>query len=332
MSILYISDPGTKLGVSDNRMVAVYEDGVKHSLPIESVESVTFLSRANVSVACMEECLRRGISVSFLSKGGRYFGRLVSPGHVNAGLQRQQSALYDTDFALELSKRIIGAKTKNQLTVLRRYAKSRGSDIGNLPEKMCIIIAKLPTAGSIQELMGYEGQCARLYFAGLSECIEDGFAFQGRTRRPPLDPFNSLISLGYSILMNEIYSSIEAKGLNPYFGFMHRDAERHPTLSSDLLEEWRAVIVDSMAMSLLNGHEARIEHFSFGEDGGCFLTRDGVCIFLRKLEKKLQTKVKYLPYTSSAVSFRRAIALQVGRLAQAIEEGDASRYEPIVIR
>lgn len=100
----------------------------------------------------------------------------------------------------------------------------------------------------IEQLMGYEGTAARLYFGQLGELINPVFFFTGRTRRPPTDPFNSMISLGYSIILNELYGKIEGKGLNPYFGIMHKDREKHPTLASDLMEEWRAVLIDSTAL------------------------------------------------------------------------------------
>lgn len=334
MSILYVSEVDAKISFEGNRVIAAYPDGMKHSLPVESVESITLLTKVQITTQCMEECLRRGIPVAFFSKGGRYFGRLVSTGHANAALQRRQSALYDTPFAIEFSRRIIAAKIKNQLTVLRRYAKSRAVDIQDLEDKIILYMKKVPVMDTIEEIMGYEGQCAKLYFQGLSRCIEPEFEFRGRNRRPPRDPFNSLISLGYSVLMNEIYNEIETKGLHPYFGFMHRDAEKHPTLASDMLEEWRAVLIDSMAMSLINGHELVKEAFCMGDDEypGCYLTRDGLKIFLKKLEKKLQTRAKYLSYIENPVPFRRAIALQLGRLTEAIKEGDAEIYEPIAIR
>ena len=181
--------------------------------------------------------------------------------------------------------------------------------------------------------MGYEGYAARAYFAGLAEVIDPEFKFKGRSKQPPLDEFNSMISLGYSILMNVLYSSIEAKGLNPYFGFMHRDREKHPTLASDLMEEWRAVIVDSVAMSLVNGHEIHKEDFYFDmETPGCFLTRSGLKIFLGKMENKLSTKAKYLPNVDYSVSFRYGIALQIDSLIKAMESHDARLYKPIEIR
>lgn len=133
--------------------------------------------------------------------------------------------------------------------------------------------------------------------------------------------------------MNELYGKIEAKGLNPYFGFMHRDKEKHPTLASDMMEEWRAVIVDATVMSMINGHEIHKDDFITNvEEPGCFLTRNGIKTYLSKLEKKLQTEIRYLSYIDYAVSFRRGIALQLDLLVKAIETEDASIYKPIEIR
>ena len=218
--------------------------------------------------------------------------------------------------------------------IIYRYARSRAIAVQDLDDKIRIYAKKVPEMDTLEAIMGYEGQCAKLYFQGLSRCIEPEFSFHGRSRRPPMDPFNSLISLGYSVLLNEIYNEIETKGLHPYFGFMHRDAEKHPTLASDMLEEWRAVLIDSMAMSLINGHELAREAFRMGDDEhpGCFLTKDGLKIFLKKMEMKLQTRAKYLSYVDNPVTFRRAVALQLGRLAEAIKEGEAGIYEPIAIR
>ena len=133
--------------------------------------------------------------------------------------------------------------------------------------------------------------------------------------------------------MNNIYEVVEEKGLNPYFGFMHRDGENHPTLVSDLMEEWRAVLIDSTAMSLINGKEIlRSNFYTDYENPGVFIDKDGLNIFISKLEMKLKTSVKYLKYVDYAVSFRRAIALQVMSLVKAIESQNPDEYEPIVIR
>lgn len=133
--------------------------------------------------------------------------------------------------------------------------------------------------------------------------------------------------------MNDIYSEIEAKGMNPFFGLMHQDGENHPTLASDLMEEWRAIIVDSVAMSLINGHEIHKEDFAVDpDDQGCYLTKRGMHTFISKLQQKMQTHMKYLPYLDEAVTFRTAISLQLNQLIKAMDNGDFTIYSPIVIR
>lgn len=333
MSLLYINENAATIGIEENRCVVKYSDGLKRMVPIETLESITIMGHAQMSTQCVQECLKRGIPVAYFSKGGTYFGRLQSTGHVNAERQRKQAALYESDFAIELSRRIISSKLKNQIVVLKRYEKSKKYSVEQQLKMMRICREKLSSCRTIPEIMGYEGQGAKAYFEGLALLIKPEFAFCGRNKRPPRDEFNSMLSLGYSVIMNEVYGKIEMKGLNPYFGFMHRDKEKHPTLASDMMEEWRAVIVDSTVMSMINGNEIHKEDFVTDMDEpGCFLTRNGIKTYLSKLEKKLQTDVRYLDYVDYAVSFRRGMALQLDLLVKAIEHEDPLLYRPIEIR
>lgn len=333
MSYLYVNENGVTIGIEANRCIAKYPDGMKKYVPIEALEGIVIMGKSQLTTQCLEECLMRGINVSYFSKGGKYFGRVQSTGHIKTERQRKQCALYNTEFALELAKEIISAKIKNQLVVLRRYERFRKLSLADIHDKMIICRNKIDECKSVSEIMGHEGQSAKYYFDGLSKCINKEFEFHGRTRRPPLDEFNSMIGLGYSILMNELYGKIEEKGLNPYFGFMHRDAENHPTLASDLMEEWRAVIVDATVMSIINGNEIEKSDFTHDlDEPGCYLTKNGVGILLKKLEKKFETDVRYLDYVSYPVNFRHAIQLQINQLVKAIESEDAQVYHPIIIR
>jgi len=332
MGQLYINENGAHVSITANRIVIRYNDGMEKSLPIETLDGITILGKVQVTTQCVEKLLSKGIPVAYFSKGGRYFGRLVSPNHIKVKIQRIQSSLYDTPFALEFARNIIDAKLRNQSVVLRRYARNHSINIKEEVSYISFCLSKVRNAKSITEINGYEGLAAKMYFKGLAMCIDEEFSFSGRNRQPPKDPFNSLLSLGYSILMNEIYGELECKGLNPYFGFMHRDADNHPTLVSDLLEEWRATIVDSSVMSLINGHEIKKNMFYYEDDGGCYIDKNGLNIFLNKLEKKIMTSFRYLYRVDYDVNFRRAIALQTDRLIKAIEQKDASQYEPVIIR
>ena len=332
MSILFVDDDKAVIGVDSNRCYIESKDSFRSYVPIETVDSITIMGRAQMTTGCIQEFLTRGIPVMFFSKGGKYYGRLQSTGHVNTGRQREQCALYGTCFAIELSKRIIKAKLKNQYVVLRRYEKSKA-----LPESECsrlitICRNKIDSCSSIDEIMGYEGQAAKAYFGGLAEVINPAFYFKGRNRHPPKDEFNSMISLGYSVIMNEVYGKIEEKGLNPYYGFMHKDKEKHPTLASDLMEEWRAVIVDTTVMAIINGNEIVKSDFEFDEDGACYLTREAIHKYISRLETKMKSEMKYLSYVDYAVSFRQGISMQLNSLVYAITNKDASLYKPIEIR
>lgn len=227
---------------------------------------------------------------------------------------------------------MISAKLNNQAVILRRYERGKNTDIKNELFQINNSKKKIAESETVEEIMGYEGIAAKFYFQGLSKLINPDFSFTGRNRMPPKDPFNSMLSLGYTILMYEIYGEIENKGLRPYGGFIHSDRERHPTLASDLIEEWRAVIVDSVVMSLCNRNEISNDDFiRDDETGGIFLKNNGMRIFLKKLEDKLRSETGYIQ-SSYRMSFRKALWHQVNCLVTAIESGDPNLYDPILIR
>ena len=201
MSLLYVNDSGATIGIEGNCCTVKQKDGSKRMLPIESLDGITIMGQSQMTTQCAEECMQRGIPVSYFSKGGKYFGRLISTGHVNVERQRKQCALYDTGFAVELAMKILSAKIKNQSVVLRRYEKSKGLNLEEEQKMLAICRNKVLTCDRIEEMIGFEGQAAKYYFKGLSACIDENFTFQGRNRRPPRDEFNSMISLGYSILI-----------------------------------------------------------------------------------------------------------------------------------
>ena len=249
------------------------------------------------------ECSQSVHSIVYYSANEAYYGRLISTNHVNVGRQRKQAAMSE-ELKSNLARKMIDAKIRNQCVILRRYTRNGSIDTEKEILAMQNLRGKLLFCKSVEEIMGYEGAAARIYFSTLGKLIDSEFTFSGRNKRPPLDPFNSMISLGYSIILNEIYGKLEGKGLNPYFGILHKDREKHPTLASDMMEEWRAVLLD----------------------------KEGFKNYIGKLENKFHADQKYLSYIDYRVSFRRALDLQVNQLTKAIEENDASLYMPVVIR
>ena len=334
MSYLYVCEQGATIGINENRFQVKYKDGMLKSVPAETLEVIEVFGKVQVTTQCMTECLKRGVNILFYSTNGAYFGRLISTSHVNVQRQRKQADIWKNEsFKLAFSQKIIDAKIRNQIVILRRYARSCYQNIDRPVVEMQNMHKKVLLAKSIEQVMGYEGTAAKIYFRTLGELIDPDFAFTGRSRRPPMDPFNSMISLGYSIIMNELYGKIEGKGLNPYFGIMHKDREKHPTLASDLMEEWRAVLIDSTALSMINGHEVCTDDFYSGiEQPGVFLEKEAFKKYIKKLEVKFRTQTRYLSYVDYSVSFRKALDLQINQFVRAIESEDVEAYMPIIIR
>jgi CRISPR-associated protein Cas1 len=279
----------------------------------------------------MSELLRRGIDLLFYSTDGHYFGRFQNPERVNVSRQRLQVRLSANRlFCLPLSINIVRAKINNQMALLRAYNAEdslKADDFKGLEHSLRWITA----AKNTDELAGFEGNAAKAYFAALAKLVPEEFNFTGRSKRPPKDPFNSLISFGYSLLFRNIIGAIERHGLNPYFGFMHADKEGHPALVSDLIEEWRAVIVDDTVMQLLKSGSIEIDMFTpQKETGAVFISHEGMKILTKALGEKMCRAKPYIVGTDYNYAFQYALDLQINQLVKAMETEDPGLYRPIM--
>ena len=328
---LYVVRHGAVLGISGGLLTVKYPDRTEDAFPKNTIEGISVFSKVTLTAACIEFCLANNINVGYFSLKGRYYGRLVSVQNTNVvRLRRQLELSSDEVFSLELARKIIHAKINNQLVVAQRYA----SNIPEILENKKIIRImrkKSAEADSLYKLIGYEGLASKSYFQILSNVIEPEFKFSDRNRRPAVDPFNCLLNFGYSILTREIIGEIEVRGLNPYIGFIHKDKSGHPTLASDLIEEWRPVIVDSLVMSMIQGHEVNPEGFICGPDG-CRMKDDIIKLFVTKIEKRMETKIQYLKYIDNSMSFREAIWHQVDRIGRSVDKAAVEKYNPVIIR
>ncbi len=334
MSFLYVYERGAKIGVQENCII-VESDNLKRTLPIEGVESVIMFGDASLSSNSVKQFMERDINLTWLSSRGKFYGRLESTRNVDINRQRRQFACgEDKEFCLELSKRIVIAKVKNQITVLRRYKRNRPAvNIENEIDAMSNILPSIDSVSRKEELMGHEGIAARYYYKSLGRLVDKEFAFSGRNRQPPRDPFNSLLSFAYTLVMYDVYSAAVNRGLNPYASFLHSIRKGHPALCSDLMEEWRAVLADSLALYVISKGIIKLDNYEKkSQNGGMFLNNAASKVYIGEYEKKVRTRVHYLSYVDYEVSFRRAMEMQCQRLAKAVEEGDPSIYQPVVIR
>jgi CRISPR-associated protein Cas1 len=281
------------------------------------------------------ELLEREIPVTWLSSTGRFFGRLDSTAAVNIERQREQFRRGDDrPFCLQLAKAFILGKIRNSRVVLRRYNRDlKLEEVEKIINDLKIHGESMERAESLDQLLGYEGTCSRIYFRGLSLLVSDTFKFKGRNRQPPRDYFNSLLSFGYTMLLYEIYTVLVNKGLHPYAGFMHQIKRGHPALASDMIEEWRPVIVDSAVMNIAQNDIYKPDYFVVDEKtGGVYLDKITSKDFIGRFESKINATHHYLPYLDHPTSFRESIQFQAGTLVKAIENNDPGLYKPVLIR
>lgn len=335
MSNVYVYEQGAMLKYKENRLIINYSENDFKSIPIENIDNIVIFGAIQVSTKCVQQMLTRGVNLTILSKNGSYFGRLESTGHVNINRQRLQFRKSDDkNFSLNISKRFIKGKVANQRTILMRANKLlKSPELTNIVLKISVYSKNIDNAKSIEELMGIEGHLAKMYYKGISNVIDKEYSFSQRTKRPPKDPFNSVLSFGYTLLHYEIFTIVESKGLNPYAGFLHSDRHKHPALCSDLMEEWRPMLVDSLAIALLNNNKIKKENFEYNEEnGGVYLDKEGCKKFIAEFEKRLRQEVGYVKEVSYKMSFRRIIEYQIMQLIKAIEEDNPNLYSSILIR
>ena len=239
--------------------------------------------------------------------------------------------LQDGTFCLNLGRMVIFRKIYNQRAVLRNYNRRTGlEDVKEAYDRIRILADQLHKAETIETVMGYEGAISRIYFKALSSFLPSEFQFEKRSRRPPKDFFNSMLSFGYTLLMYDFYSAITRTGLSPYIGFLHALRKGHPALASDLMEPWRAAIVDSFCLALVTHHEIDKDCFVRNDDnGGVYLNRVGRRIFIQAYERKLRSVNSYF---DGKYSWRHTIQMECDTYRQALHTKNPETLKALVIR
>lgn len=337
LTILYITESGIRAGIQDNQFVVLTQDGLKKSIPIQKLEAVVVISKCTLSSSCICQLLNLGIPVTYISSKGLFYGRLESTRHVNIARQRKQFRCGEShEFCLQIAKKIIAAKIHNQIVILKRYAKNNlnlSVQVQPELEKMAQSQYKITDCKDIEQILGHEGVASRIYYQVLSLFIDPIYEFKGRNRMPPKDPVNSLLSFGYTLLLYEIYTVLTSKGLNPYAGFIHKDRQGHPSLASDIIEEWRAIIVDSLVLKLIRSYKFALNDFQKdSETGGVYLDKKLSKQFIQEFEDKLKTEAGYGINLGSGSNFRRIIQHQAGLICSAIDNENPDLFIPLKIK
>jgi CRISPR-associated endonuclease Cas1 len=330
MTTLYITDQGAYLKVEHQQFVVYCQGELRCKVPVNRVSHIVLFGCCNLSHGAVSLALRRRIPVLYLSQKGYYFGRLQTEGQAEVEyLMRQVQCALNPDFTRRQAKNIVLGKLHNSRILLQRLNR-RGKTERALKaiDALALLMLDVPDAESIEVLLGYEGHGSHVYFQALGTLFKEPFVFEKRTKRPPTDPVNSLLSLGYTLLSQNMHSLVQTVGLHTHFGNLHVPRKNHPALVSDLIEEFRALLVDSLVAYLVNSKIFVLEDFTPPDErGGVYLYPDGLKKFLKHWEERLQTQVTH-PHTGYKVSNRRCLELQVWEYIACLM-GEQELYRPM---
>jgi CRISP-associated protein Cas1 len=330
MTTLYVTDQGAYLRVQHQQFQVFHKDELRCSVPVSRVSHVVLFGCCNVSHGAVSLALQRRIPILYLASNGRYFGRLETEGQAQVQyLTKQVQRSLDANFTQQQAQSIILGKLHNGRVLLQRLNRRRKSaEATEAVKELPALMQQVQQAESIESMLGYEGQAAHLYFQAFATLLKGKFEFEKRTRRPPTDPINSLLSLGYTLLSQNIHSMVEAAGLHSHFGNLHMPQKQRPSLVCDLMEEFRAFAVDALVAYLINSDIFTEEDFTPPDDrGGVYLHPDALKKFLKHWEKKLQQQVTH-PQTGYKVSYRRCFELQVWEYVSCLM-GEREVYRPM---
>jgi len=327
---LYVGHQGSYVAIRRGRVVVGRRKVELLSLPSSHVGRIVTAGSVGVSAGLRAWALASGVDVVFLSRRGSYLGSLVGPrsGAVRRR-RRQYEAAADDEVRLVLARRFTTAKLENQRSLLLRFTRRyRARDVAEAVHDLGELVELAGRASAVEELVGVEGLAARRYFDGFGALLPEGTVWSGRHRRPPTDVANAALSYGYAVLQGECESAVHVAGLDPAVGFLHADRYNRPSLTLDLMEEFRPVVVDSVVLELfrrgiLGDGSGRTEPGK----GGVLLTEAARKRLMSALEERLLTVSKHLP-SDRRVSRRRQIQLQAHQLATCVDRG-VFDYEPV---
>lgn len=305
---MIVTEQGAAVGLNTGRLEVKKSADSLGFVRINEISSLQLNGAVQISTQALRELSERGVPILLCSQSGYLMAQILKSANRD-GLARVAQIRSATNpvLALELAKRMVAGKLHNQWVLLRRRSGKNGEGTARLKHSM----EKASKANDKSVLLGIEGDAAKNYFSALSGLIGNSseFRFTGRSRRPPLDPFNSMLSYCYAVLHTEVLKAVLAAGLDPAVGFLHELHSGRDSLVCDLVEEFRSPIVDATVLSVINRRQVSIGDFHFDTNGSCFVQGDAKKILLTEIERRFRECLKH-PVFGYRLSWRRAIQLQ----------------------
>lgn len=326
--VLVVQEPRAFVGKHGDEVRVTLEKKDAVKLPLHQLRAIYLYGAVQISSQLVQTCLEECIDVAYFASSGRFLGLLrgLPASGVDARLG-QYRLFCDPQVKLKLAKEIVRGKIHNQRVLLMRNGNASDTLLGRLKD----LRERTADASSELELLGMEGEAASIYFSQFATMIKNSsFDFTHRNRRPPRDPANALLSLGYGVLAKELAGVCHSVGLDAFLGFYHHPRYGRPALALDLMEEFRPLVVDSLAISLLNRGELQPDADFIRSTQGCNLNEQGRRVFWQGWFRRLDTEVSH-PVFSYRMSYRRMFEIQARQLWRFVR-GDASSYTAFTTR
>lgn len=323
----------------DNVVVRV-ERVERGRVPLHILDGIVCFGAVGITPALIAKCAEAGVRMSLLGRNGRFAARIEGPVSGNVLLRRTQYRAADDPVATAgVVGSVVAGKLLNQRAVVRRALRDHRSKLedrgrrrlAECQRRLTVLLRSVARCSDPDSLRGFEGAAAKSYFGALGSMIlphRSSFTFTRRSRRPPLDPVNSVLSFLYTLLVHDCTSALESVGLDPAVGYLHRDRPGRPSLALDLMEELRPVVADRLALSLMNRRQIRLRDFKTAVSGAVYLTdagRDAVVVAYQKRKRAELTH----PFLKERTTLGLVPFLQATMMARHLR-GDLDAYPPFL--
>lgn len=337
LNTLYITSEDVYLALDGENIVVLREEETVGRFPLHTLENIVSFSYKGASPALMGACAGKQINLSFYTPRGRFLARTTGMSAGNVLLRKEQYRISDDESrSLAYAQNMIFGKVFNCRWCLERTVRDHGLriDAESVKDASNILyrgLEDIRKCESLDSLRGMEGELASRYFSVFDQLVlnqKEDFAFRGRSRRPPMDNMNALLSFGYSILANECAGALEGAGLDAYVGFLHQDRPGRKSLSLDLMEELRAAMVERFVLSLVNRRMVCGNHFDRQGDGAVLLNDQGRKTFLSAWQERKRDVITH-PFLGEKIPWGLVPYVQAMLLARTIR-GDLEEYPPFL--
>ncbi len=338
LNTLYITSEDAYVRKERETFVVEINNEKVFQAPIQSIENIVCFGFKALTPQIMAFCAENNVGISYLSEYGKFLARVYGAQQGNVLLRKAQYAISENEFeSLKIAKPIIAAKVSNYRNLLLRHQRNHPDNCSDAVITSVDIMGSrlnnIQNTETLDELRGYEGECANLYFGSLSSLItaqQEDFKFEQRTKRPPLDPANALLSFLYAILANDVRSALETVGLDPQVGFLHQDRPGRPSLALDIMEEFRAYLGDRVMLNLINLKQVTIKDFDIRESGEVRMSDEARKTLLTTYQKKKQEEITH-PFLGEKMTIGLLPHIQAQLLARYIR-GDIENYPPFYLK